>query len=162
SARVSITTIGGIAATTLDLTFRNDLDRVLEGELVLPLPRGATISSFALELDGKLRQASVVERERARVVFEAIERKSVDPGLVEWTKGNAFRTRVYPIPAKGTKRLVLGFEQELRDAGTTASAASGRGSRAVYVLPLGFGAGLASFECEVNVHGAKPAVMKDG
>ncbi|MGH7297826.1 MAG: hypothetical protein ACRELB_23000 [Polyangiaceae bacterium] len=43
AVNAQVVLIGGIAETTLDITFRNDLDRVLEGELVLPLPRGATI-----------------------------------------------------------------------------------------------------------------------
>lgn len=135
AASVSVTIVGNVASTTLELTFRNDLPRVLEGQLVLPLPPGATISSFALEVDGKLRPASVVEREKARVVFEEVVRRGVDPGLVEWSKGNNFTTRVYPIPANGTKRVVLGWDEPLsRDAAGKAS----------YWLPLGF-KGLDSF-----------------
>jgi tetratricopeptide (TPR) repeat protein len=152
SAEVVI--VSGIASTRLDLTFENPFERVLEGELVLPLPRGATVSSFALEIEGKLREASVVEREKARAVFEAVERQNVDPGLLEWVKGNNYRTRIYPIPAKGTKRVVIGYDQPLADAGS---------GTAPFVLPLAYGTRIRSFSCKVSVFGeAAPVVAKDG
>jgi tetratricopeptide (TPR) repeat protein len=146
SARAEVTIAGGIATTTLDLVFVNDLPRVLEGELVLPLPRGASITRFALEVEGGLREAVVVEREKARVAYEEVVRRGIDPGLVEWAAGNAFRTRVYPIPANGTKRLVLGYDEALDEVGQ---------GRAVYRLPLGFGAPLESFVARVTA--ATPA-----
>jgi tetratricopeptide (TPR) repeat protein len=145
AAKVDVLVLGNIAATTLDLTFQNDTTRVLEGQLVLPLPPGATISSLALEFDGKLRRASVVEREKARVVFEEVVRRGVDPGLVEWVKGNVFQTRVYPIPAKGTKRVVLGWDEPV---------ALGADGASSYRLPLGFGSNLDALEANVVVRGA--------
>ncbi|MBI3726559.1 hypothetical protein HY251_21755 [bacterium] len=151
SLKADVVVVGGVATTTLDITFRNDLDRVLEGELVLPLPEGAGVSRFALEVNGALREASVVEREKARVAFEEVVRRGVDPGLVEWCAGNAFRMRVYPIPARGTKRLVLGYEQEL---------AAGARGRASYVLPLRFESALDAFDASVSVHGSQaPSVV---
>lgn len=42
-----------------------------------------------------------VPRQKARVAFEEEVRKQVDPGLVEWSGGNMFKTRVYPIPMGG-------------------------------------------------------------
>ncbi|MGH7297827.1 MAG: VIT domain-containing protein, partial [Polyangiaceae bacterium] len=87
-----------------------------------------------------MREAVVVEREKARVVFEAVERRRADPGLVEWTRGNAFRTRVYPIPAHGRKRLILAWDEPIRDRAP---------GHAAYALPLGFGAPLEAFRCDV-------------
>ena len=146
---VEVTVVSGIASTRLDLTFENPLDRVLEGELVLPLPQGATVSSLALEIEGKLREASVVEREKARAVFEAVVRQNVDPGLLEWVKGNTFRTRIYPIPAKGTKRVVIGYDEPL--------------SESRFFLPLSYGTKIRSFDCKVTAIGdVMPAAFKDG
>ncbi|MEZ0229351.1 MAG: VIT domain-containing protein [Planctomycetota bacterium] len=149
-----VTVVSGIASVRLDLTFENPLDRILEGELVLPLPPGASVTSMALEIDGELREASVVERERARAIFEEVVRGNADPALLEWVKGNVFRTRVYPIPAKGTKRVVLGFEHPLADSG----AATAR-----LTLPLAYGTKIRSFSCKVTAIGEKaPASSKDG
>jgi tetratricopeptide (TPR) repeat protein len=102
----------GLATTRLDLELANDEDRVLEGEVVLPLPEGAIPCSFALDVNGEMREASVVEREQARSAFESTERRRVDPGLVEWSNGSSYRVRVYPIPAHGKRRARLVFAQE--------------------------------------------------
>ncbi len=106
--------VGNFAVTTIDMTFYNDLDRVLEGELVFPLGEGQTVSRFAMELNGILREGVVVGKAQGRKVFEEIVRRRIDPALLEMTVGNTFRSRVYPIPAKGTKRIVMAYEQELR------------------------------------------------
>ena len=110
---IDIKVIGNMAVTTFDVTFYNGLDRILEGELDFPLADGQTIVRYALELNGNLREGVVVEKAKARIAYENTVRQNIDPGLVEKTKGNNFRTRIYPIPAKGYKRLVIGIEQKL-------------------------------------------------
>lgn len=142
AARVKVDLRGSLARTELDLTFGNDTDRVLEGQLVLALPHEATVTAFALETDGTLREASVVEREKARFVFESEERRNVDPGLVEWVQGNVFQTRLYPIPAKGTKRCVIAWEWEASQG---------------FVVPLRLGR-LKNFVLEVTATGVVPEI----
>src|SRR5690606_19829642 len=102
-ARVETQLIGGVGQTRQVLTFCNPHSRVLEGELVFPLPEEAAVSGYALDIEGRLVEAVVVEKEKARVVFEKEVRKGVDPGIVEWVGGNMFRTRVYPVPATGCR-----------------------------------------------------------
>lgn len=104
---------GNIASTIMSITFYNDLPRVLDGEFCFPLGEGQSISYFAMEGANGLQEASVVEKTKGRVVYESIVRKKVDPALLEWTAGNNFRSRIYPIPAKGIKKIIIGFEQEL-------------------------------------------------
>src|SRR5262245_12375160 len=93
---VQVQTSGFLAETATTLTFRNGYDRPLEGELVFPLPEGATLSGFALDVGGEMVDGVVVERHEARIAFEKEVRRGVDPGLAEWVKGNNFRTRVWP------------------------------------------------------------------
>ncbi|MDR2130842.1 MAG: hypothetical protein LBP56_06735 [Odoribacteraceae bacterium] len=115
--RVEVT--GNIATTIFTMTFKNRTARVLEGELVFPLPDGSTVSHYALDINGKMREAVAVEKAKATRVFEEIERRRVDPGLLERVAGNNFRSRVYPIPAHGTRVISVGYEQELPlDGGT--------------------------------------------
>lgn len=113
AAEITVRTTGGIAETEMLLTFRNDTDRPVEGEFSLPLPAGATVSNYALEVNGALRRAVAVEKERALFAYETIKRHMIDPGIVERQAGNIYRTRVFPVPAKGTKQLLIGYVEVL-------------------------------------------------
>jgi len=100
---------GRLTQVTQTLVFRNPNGRVLEGELTFPLPEGAAVSGFALDVQGELIEAVPVEKDKARVVFEKEVRKGVDPGLLEQLEGNVFRTRVYPLPPRGTRTVRITY-----------------------------------------------------
>jgi hypothetical protein len=138
---VDIRIVGQIAVTTLDMTYYNPNSRVMEGEFNFPLGEGQTVSRFALDIDGTLREGVVVDKEQGRKTFEAIVRRGVDPGLLEKTEGNNFRMRVYPLPAKGTRRVVIAFEQELTD----------KGNYDLYVLPLNITESINKFAVHAEV-----------
>jgi tetratricopeptide (TPR) repeat protein len=110
---VDVKVIGTIAITTMEMTFRNKNSRILEGELVFPLPEGISVSRYALDINGQMREAVPVEKEKATQVFEEIEHQRVDPGLLERVEGNNFRTRIYPLPANGSRTIIIAFEEEL-------------------------------------------------
>ena len=92
-------------------TFRihNPNARALEASLVLPLPSGATMAGFDLDVGGELREGVLVGREKARIAFEDEVRRGVDPGLAEHVAGNLFRTRIYPVPAEGGRVVRVSF-----------------------------------------------------
>ncbi len=138
---IDIKVIGQIAVTTLDMTYYNPNSRVMEGEFNFPLGEGQSVSRFALDINGTMREAVVVEKEKGRKTFEAIVRRGVDPGLLEMTAGNNFRMRVYPLPARGTRRVILAFEQELTDKGTSD----------LYLLPLKINEPIAKFSVHAEV-----------
>ncbi len=127
-ARIDSHVAGGLAETRIELVFRNPNRRVLEGTLEFPLAEGQQVTGFALDIDGALRDAVPVPKAQGRQVFEAIERRRVDPGLLEQTAGNHFRLRIYPIPALGTRRVALTVREALP--------VSGEGVR--WTLPLQF------------------------
>lgn len=103
-------TVRGLYATVeTTLVFHNPNDRVLEGELVFPLPDGAAVCGYALDVDGALVPGVVVPKEKARVAFETEVRRGVDPGLVEAVRGNVHRTRVYPLPPNGDRTIRLSY-----------------------------------------------------
>jgi len=95
-----------IARTVIEEVFINHTDQVLEGVFHFPLPADASISGFGMWIDGELVEADVVEKQRAREIFETILREKRDPALLEWTGGNLFKARVYPINARKKIRLV--------------------------------------------------------
>ena len=93
---------GGMAETTVRMVFFNPNQRALEGQLQFPLLAGQQITAFALDIEGQLRPAVPVEKAKGRKIFEEIERRKVDPALLENAQGNNFKLRVYPIAAMGT------------------------------------------------------------
>lgn len=107
------TLAAGLAETRIELEFHNPNSRILEGQLEFPLADGQQVAGFALDIDGVLRDAVPVPKAQGRQVFEAIERRRVDPGLLEQTAGNQFRLRIYPIPAHGSRRVALTLRQIL-------------------------------------------------
>ncbi|SNR15092.1 VIT domain-containing protein [Tenacibaculum jejuense] len=111
--KIETSIIGDIAFTTYDMSFYNPNDRVLEGELLFPLGENQSVIRYALDINGSLREAVIVEKEKARVAFESTIRQKIDPALLEKTKGNNYKSRIYPIPAKGYKRIVIGVQQQL-------------------------------------------------
>lgn len=143
--KIKVEVVGNIATTTYDMIFYNPYDRVLEGELSFPLGQNQSVSRFALDLNGALRESVVVEKELGRVAFETTIRQNIDPALLEQTKGNNYKARIYPIPAKGTKRVVLSYEQELIL----------NNNSHYYQLPLDFKEKLNKFNLEMIVYGQK-------
>ncbi|MDR2086349.1 MAG: DUF2135 domain-containing protein [Dysgonamonadaceae bacterium] len=113
SLDIQVEVSGNIASTQFTMTFKNRTSKILEGELLFPLPEGVTVSSYALDINGKMRAAVPVEKAKATQVFEEIEHRRVDPGLLERVEGNNFRTRIYPVPANGTRTVSIGYEEEL-------------------------------------------------
>ncbi len=110
---VQVEILDGIAKTTIEEVFVNHTDRRLEGTFYCPLPGDASISRLAMEIDGKLMEGSVVERERAREVYEGIVRRMQDPALLEWMPGGIFKCRIFPIEPRSEKRIILAYTQAL-------------------------------------------------
>ena len=100
---------GFYARVETTMRLRNPNGRVLEGDLRFPLPDGAAVCGYALDVNGRMVDGVVVPKQEARAAFEAEVRKGVDPGLVEHVKGNIHETRVYPIPARGTRTVRLSY-----------------------------------------------------
>lgn len=141
---IQVKIIGNYAATTYDMQFYNGLERTLEGELIFPLGEGQTVSRFAMEVNGKLREAAIVEKELARVAFESTVRQNIDPGLLEKTEGNNYKARIYPILPESFKRVVITHEHEL----------SSVNGELIYELPLGFDSALDQFTLNIEVYGS--------
>jgi hypothetical protein len=139
---IQVTITGVLARTTTTLTFENEGDRTLEGELVFPLPEGSTVSGYGLDVDGEMVDAVVVEAQAARVAFEQEVRRGIDPGLVEWVRGNSFRTRVWPIPAHGRRTVKVEYVSELMSDALGAT---------LYSLPLRYSLPVPQLDLRVEV-----------
>ncbi|MCI0360582.1 MAG: hypothetical protein L0211_19060 [Planctomycetaceae bacterium] len=111
--KVSVEIRDQIARTTIEESFVNHTSGVLEGQFHFPLPADASISGFGMWIGSELALADIVEKQRAREIYETILREKRDPGLLEWTGGNVFKARVYPIPARSEKRIKIVYTQVL-------------------------------------------------
>lgn len=151
-ARVRI--FGHLAETTMTMKFFNPNSRVLEGELEFPLPEGAVVSGYALDVDGELVEGVAIEKQKAREVLETEIRRGVDPGIVEKVKGNNFKTRVYPLNANGTRTVQVVYITEL----------TVNDGEANYRVPLRLTEKTAAFNLRVEVLSAEqqPKIVISG
>ena len=99
--------------TAIDQLFFNPQDWEMEGTYLFPLPAGASFSAFAMEVDGEPLAAEILEADEARQIYEEIVRQRIDPGLLEYVGRDAYRARIFPIPARGDKQVELAYDEVL-------------------------------------------------
>jgi hypothetical protein len=129
-----------LAFTELHLTFENPEPRTIEGRFQVTLPPGASIGRLAMRIGDRWQEGEVVEKQRARAVYEDFLHRKQDPALLEQAAGNEFAARVFPIPASSEKELILSYSEEL--TGTKP-----------YTLPLAGLPELESIDVQVSVRG---------
>lgn len=139
---------GRFLIRNLKLTFHNEGSRVTEGDLTCPLDEGEEIVSFAMDVNGIRREGVVVPAKKGRHAYETIVARGVDPGLIEVDEvANEFRTRVFPIPAKGDKTVWITTARIIDE---------GR----VEIWPRGLGRP-KKWRLEVSVSGGKAGEFED-
>ncbi len=110
---VEVHTAGDLAITEVEHVFYNAADRNREGTFRFPVPEGAMLVGMAMEVNGKLVEGEIVEREKAREVYDKIVDQMLDPALLEWEEGNWFKLRVFPVEARAEKRVVIRYASPL-------------------------------------------------
>lgn len=109
-----------VATTTVDQEFYNPNDRQLEGTYVFPVPQGARIDKFSLEVDGRQLEAELLAADKARQIYEDIVRRHRDPALLEYAGRDLFKVRIFPIEPRRGKRVRLSYTELLKtDSGVT-------------------------------------------
>src|SRR6185437_9704610 len=94
-----------------------------------PLPPGAQIEKLALEVEGKLVDGAFVDRDRGAAIWRGVIQNAAptaprpreeiiwvpgpwrDPALLEWQRGGRFELKIFPIPRRGSRRVVLAYTQ---------------------------------------------------
>jgi Ca-activated chloride channel family protein len=89
------------------------------------VPDGAAIHSFLFEGSSSEPTAQLLPREEARRIYGDIVRKLRDPALLEFAGYSLVRSSVFPVPAGGTQRVRLVYDQVL----------PAEGGRIDYLLP---------------------------
>ncbi|UEG54349.1 TonB-dependent receptor plug domain-containing protein [Mucilaginibacter daejeonensis] len=152
--KIDVAIYGNISRTTWQMTFYNNTSRILEGNLLFPLKDGVNVSRYGLDINGKMREAVPVDRGKGAVVFESIERRRVDPGLLEKVEGNTFRTRIYPLNPHATRTVIIGYEEEIT---------TNKKGELQFTLPLNIKDTVQSFSLKASViqDGAAPVTAND-
>lgn len=109
----------GLAETEVDQTFFNPSDRNVEGWYWFSVPEDASVTGFAVETNGTLVEGEFIERKEAAAHYARAVTTGHEPALLEWVDSRTFRARIYPVPALGTRRVVLRYLQLLAGSGGT-------------------------------------------
>jgi Ca-activated chloride channel family protein len=108
-----------VTTTYVDEVFANPYTVDLEGTYVFPLPEGAAVDKFSLKVDGVPVDGEMLSADEAAGVYRELVRENRDPALLEYVGREAFRCRIYPIPAEGEKRVEISYTEVLPyDGGT--------------------------------------------
>ena len=141
SMHVKSQVVGNIATSIYELSFYNPNAQIIEGELNFALLDGMRVIDYALEINGKYREASVVPKAKAKEAFEDVVRQNIDPALLEKTVGNNFKTRLYPIPASGYKKIKITIQELLPS----------KEGKSHYTMPFVSHHQLDSFSLKINL-----------
>ena len=124
----------GYARVNVRQVFENHTDQIQEGTYRFALAPSAAVGDFAV-WDGLVRIPGVIlEKRRARAIYEALTTQRIDPGLLQQgeeedrepgsgparsspSRVAPFSVKVAPIPARATKRLELQFQQDISVVG---------------------------------------------
>ena len=110
---VKVTINNGIAVTTVTQVFQNMEDRQVEALYTFPVPKGASVANFSMWINGREMVGEVVEKKRAREIYESYKQTRRDPGLIEQVNYKTFEMRVFPINARAEQRVQVTYYQEL-------------------------------------------------
>lgn len=114
SVKVATKVNDQIAVTTVDQEFHNPNNARLEGTFIFPVPKGAQLDRFAMEIDGKKVEAELLAADKARTIYEDIVRRAKDPALMEYSGRDLFKVRIFPIEPNSKKRITIRYTQLLK------------------------------------------------
>ena len=112
--RVSVDVNDQVAVTSVDQEFYNPNPQQLEGTYLFPLPPGAHIDKFSMDINGKMQEAELLPADKARAIYEDIVRRYRDPALLEYVGRDAFKVRIFPIEPHKGKKVKITYTQLLK------------------------------------------------
>ncbi len=110
---VKVTINNNIAVTQITQIFANMEQRQVEALYTFPVPKGASVSNFSMWIGGKEMIGEVLEKKRAREIYNSYKQTRRDPGLLEQTDYKTFEMRVFPIAARARQKVQVTYYQEL-------------------------------------------------
>ncbi len=113
SQTIKVTVNHQVATTFVEQVFRNDTTWSLEGTYIFPLPPGAAVSNFTLQIDGQDVDGELLPKDEARQIYNEIVRRRIDPALLEYLERDLFQASIFPIEPGQARRVTLEYNQIL-------------------------------------------------
>ncbi len=118
---IDVTIDNGHAKVQIRQLYANHTAAPIEGNYSFTLPGRALVSDFAVWDDTTRIPGVILERKRAQEIYADIRMQALDPGLLqmgerdadEERRSSTFTARVAPIPAWGTKRIEIEYQERL-------------------------------------------------
>lgn len=168
SVKITTKVDSQVATTKVEQVFENTTPYRLEGSYFFPIPESASLSDFAIYDGDKRLAGEIVERARARQIYNEIVRRQIDPGLLEYAGKDLFQASVFPIEPRSTKKIELTYTQVLKNEGGTVSYRYELGSgRRIQPQPIGEIAASVEINSPIDLKNIfspshKISVSKDG
>jgi Ca-activated chloride channel homolog len=123
---VQVTINNGVAVTKVTQVFHNTEKRQVEALYTFPVPKAASVANFSMWINGKEMVGEVLEKQRAREIYNSYKQQRRDPGLLEQVDYRTFEMRIFPIGPEADQKVEITYYQELNYDHDTAT----------YVYPL--------------------------
>lgn len=101
----------GYAITTVDQVFYNPNDTTLEAIYSFPVPEKASVGEFTYWINGKPVTGEVVEKKRAREIYQQEKDQGRETAITEKDSYKTFDTSIYPVLAKQDVKVRLVYIQ---------------------------------------------------
>ncbi|MBX9782870.1 MAG: TonB-dependent receptor plug domain-containing protein [Chitinophagaceae bacterium] len=112
---IQITADGFTATTFIEMEFFNQSIAEIEGLFQFQLQPEQIITAFQLDLNGKYRDGSIEEKWKATNAYNRIVGKRIDPALLTKDYNNNYSLRIYPVPARQSRKVTITIQQALKD-----------------------------------------------
>lgn len=113
ATEVEIEVAGMVAHARVRQRFINPGNDFLEGQYRLPMPADSAVFAMRIELDGRLIEGEIREREAARIEYEAAKSAGMATALVERQSADTFATRVANIPPRSEVNVEIEYFQSI-------------------------------------------------
>jgi Ca-activated chloride channel family protein len=110
---VHVTINNGVAVTKVTQVFHNTEKRQVEALYTFPVPKAASVANFSMWINGKEMVGEVLEKQRAREIYNSYKQQRRDPGLLEQVDYRTFEMRIFPIGPEADQKVEITYYQEL-------------------------------------------------
>jgi len=111
--QVEITIKDQFVTTAVTQVFKNPTSQRFEGTFLFPVPKGAQVKEFAMEVNGEIVNAELLDAKKARQIYEDIVRRALDPALFEYAGRELFKVRIFPIEPHSEKEVRIRYTELL-------------------------------------------------